>query len=40
MKNSTINEEAKFIIRGAKDSLIVLLAAAASLASLYSFFHF
>ncbi|MGV3507695.1 MAG: hypothetical protein ACO1N7_00295 [Sphingobacteriaceae bacterium] len=40
MKNSKlINEEARFIIRGFKDSLVVLLAAGASMASMYFFYH-
>jgi hypothetical protein len=40
MKNSQVNEEVRFIVKGLKDSLIVLLAAGASMATLYSFFHF
>ena len=34
------NDEVQFIVRGLKDSLIVLLAAGASLATLYTFVYF
>jgi hypothetical protein len=39
MKKKSINDEAKFIVRGIRDSIIVLLAAGASLASLYAFYN-
>ena len=39
MGRTSLNKETKFIVRGFRDSLIVLLAAGASLASMYAFYH-
>lgn len=39
MKKTSIANEAKFIVRGFRDSIIVLLAAGASLASIYAFYN-
>jgi|GEM_PF-1213966 len=38
-KEGFVREEARFIIRGIIDSMIVLLAASASMGSLYFFYH-
>jgi hypothetical protein len=34
------NEEFRYFIQGVKDSLVVILAAGASLASLYAFYNY